>query len=66
MANTKLNRTAGSTGNRRTWTWSGWVKRCHDSTGTDPEGGLFATYTDGNNRLDFGIDANDKFFFNRF
>ena len=63
MANTKLNRTAGSTGNRRTWTWSGWVKRCHDSTGTDPKGGLFATYTDGNNRLDFGIDANDKFFF---
>jgi hypothetical protein len=23
-----LNRTPGSAGNRKTWTWSGWVKRC--------------------------------------
>ena len=26
MANTYLTRTAGSTGNRRTWTFSAWVK----------------------------------------
>ena len=27
MANTNLNRTPSSASNRRTWTWSGWVKR---------------------------------------
>jgi hypothetical protein len=25
---TSLNRTPGSASNRKTWTWSGWVKRC--------------------------------------
>ena len=63
MANTKLNRTAGSTGNRRTWTFSAWVKRSAVKGTADSKGGLFSTYTDGNNRLDFGIDANDRFFF---
>ena len=47
MARTKLNRTAGSTGNRRTWTWSGWVKRAAVPGTADAKGGLFATYTDG-------------------
>ena len=42
MANTKLNRTAGSTGNRRTWTWSGWVKRSAVHGTADAKGGLFA------------------------
>ena len=63
MANTKLNRTAGSTGNRRTWTFSAWVKRSAVKGTADSKGGLFSTYTDSNNRLDFGIDANDRFFF---
>ncbi len=27
MATTYLNRTQGSAGNRRTWTWSGWIKK---------------------------------------
>ena len=27
MASTYLTRTPSSAGNRRTWTWSGWVKR---------------------------------------
>ena len=27
-----LNRTPSSAGNRRTWTWSGWVKRSKDSS----------------------------------
>ena len=58
MAATKLSRTSSSTGNRKTWTWSGWVKRF-----AIDKGGLFATYTDTNNRLDFGIDANQRFFF---
>ena len=63
MANTKLNRTAGSTGNRKTWTWSGWVKRAAVPGTADSKGGLFATYTDTNNRLDFGVDSNHRFFF---
>ena len=63
MASTKLSRTAGSTGNRRTWTWSGWVKRAAVPGTADAKGGLFSTYTDTNNRLDFGVDANHRFFF---
>ena len=63
MASTKLNRTATSTGNRKTWTWSGWVKRAAVPGTADAKGGLFATYTDSNNRLDFGVDANHRFFF---
>mgnify|MGYP002623356700 CR=1 FL=1 len=35
-----LNRTPSSAGNRRTWTWSGWVKRC-DTTATR----LLSTFT---------------------
>ena len=43
MANEYLNRTPTSTGNRKVWTWSGWVKRnilsndnqCPFSAGTD-------------------------------
>ena len=63
MASTHLERTAGSTGNRRTWTWSSWVRRAAVPGTADAKGGLFATKTDANNRLDFGIDANHKFFF---
>ena len=63
MANTKLNRTASSTGNVQIWTWSGWVKRAAVPGTVDAKGGLFATYTDANQRLDFGIDANHRFFF---
>ena len=36
-----LNRTPGSAGNRRTWTWSGWVKR----TAFGANGSLFFTGT---------------------
>ena len=43
-----LNRTPASAGNRRTWTWSGWVKRS-----TLAEGFLFAAGT--SNALRFGI-----------
>ena len=59
----KLTRQSGSTGNRRTWTWSGWVKRAAVPGTPDAKGGFFSTYTDTNNRLDFGIDANHRFFF---
>jgi hypothetical protein len=37
-----LNRTPSSASNRKTWTWSGWVKR--SSTGTK---GIFESYTSG-------------------
>ena len=56
MASTYLTRTSSSTGNRKTWTLSAWVKR----TAVGVKHGIFGTYTDGNNRLDFAIDANDK------
>ena len=62
FSSAKLTKASGSTGNRRTWTWSGWVKRAAVPGTTDPKGGFFSTYTDGNNRFDFGIDANHRFF----
>ena len=40
-----LNRTPASAGNRRTFTWSGWVKRCNSATTNS----LFAAYVDANN-----------------
>ena len=56
MANTYLTRTSSSTGNRKTWTLSAWVKR--STVGT--KHGIFGTYTDANNRLDFAFDTSDK------
>lgn len=56
MANTYLTRTSSSTGNRKTWTLSAWVKR--STVGT--KHGIFGTYTDANNRLDFAFDTADK------
>jgi hypothetical protein len=43
---TSLNRTPGSASNRKTWTWSGWVKRCEIS---DTERVFFSAGADGNN-----------------
>ena len=40
-------RTASSGGNRRTWTWSGWVKR--SDVATSGHAYLFASWLDGNN-----------------
>ena len=46
MANTYLSRTPSSTGNRKTWTFSTWIKRgdVHSTYQT-----LFSGYVDGNN-----------------
>ena len=44
-----LNKTYGSAGNQKTWTWSGWVKR---ATGT--RGGLFGSNT-GSGGVGFGF-----------
>ena len=48
-----LNRTVSSSTNRRTWTWSGWIKR---SVIADRQE-IFAA---GNDGTDFFFDANDK------
>jgi len=45
-----LTRTPSSAGNRKTFTWSGWVKR--SSVGSS--GYLFTAKQDANNRFDFG------------
>ena len=56
MASTYLTRTPSSAGNRKTWTWSGWVKR----SGLGGEQNLLAA--DNNNRIIFStIDSNDQF-----
>ena len=46
MANTYLTRTVASSSNRKTWTWSGWVKRSNVTTGYQT---LFSSYSDANN-----------------
>ena len=49
MANSYLSRTPSSAGNRKTWTWSGWVKF---SQTPGPAGAiLFSAYADGNNNF---------------
>lgn len=54
-----LNRTPGSAGNRKTWTWSGWVKRSRLSTADEvffnSNGGTDST------RFDFFWISNDTF-----
>jgi len=49
-----LNRTPASAGNRKTWTWAGWVKRCVLS-GTPK---FFGAGTGSNDRTDIGFDTN--------
>ena len=51
-----LNRTPASAGNRRTWTWSGWIKRSTISTDTD----IFGLRIDGNNQFRFYFNSSDK------
>jgi hypothetical protein len=43
-----LNRTPSSAGNRKTWTWSGWVKKVSSDSLVNM---IFGSYTDGSNRL---------------
>jgi len=54
-----LSRTFGSAGNRRTWTWSGWVKR----SATGARQFLFSTGTSGSNYGHFMIDSDDKLYY---
>ena len=52
-----LSRTPGSGGNRRTWTWSAWVKRCALGEQT-----LFDSYSDDNNRTFIGFSSGNQFY----
>jgi len=54
-----LNRTPSSAGNRKTWTWSGWVKRA--STGGVQV--LFASYVDSSNRFNIRYNASKLEFY---
>ena len=61
-----LTRTPTATGNRKIWTWSGWVKRsklnnqdyifsCNAQSGNDGIAGIY--WKSGNNRLQFYFDT---------
>ena len=53
-----LSRTPASAGNRKTWTWAGWVKRSAISrTGANS---LFGRFTDGDNHTVLRFDNTDK------
>ncbi len=58
-----LSRTVSSAGNRKTWTWSGWVKRSSVSgSGTYAE--LFGSFFGNSTRYtSLKFNANDKLFF---
>ena len=54
-ASAYLSRTPASAGNRKTWTWSGWVKRSQLSVGRS----IFVAETSFSQRLHFGFDPTD-------
>jgi hypothetical protein len=51
-----LNRTPSTAGNRRTWTWSGWVKRSALGSIND----IFGVRIDGSNGFRFSFNAVDR------
>ena len=53
-----LNKTYGSAGNRKTWTFSAWLKVSSGGGNT-----IFSSYQDGNNWTDFYFAGSDKFEF---
>ena len=54
-ASAYLSRTPGVAGNRRTWTWSGWVKR-----GAWAEQALFGAETGANDRMFIRFNSSDQ------
>ena len=54
-----LSWTPDSAGDRKTWTWSGWVKRA----GTGTRQYLFSTGSSGTNYAHFMIDSDDKLYY---
>ena len=57
MASTTLTKTFASTGNRKTWTFSAWVKRTSLSANV-----IFSSSLDGNNFGNIEIDNNNRKF----
>ena len=55
-----LNRTPSSAGNRKTWTWSGWVKRT--TTTISVLSSCYSASND-NGNIDFGFRGDDQSFF---
>ena len=58
--NPYLTRSVDTEGNRKTWTYSAWVKRSN-LTGSDDEVTLFDVWSNGDNWERIIIDANDAF-----
>ena len=58
-AATDIERTPGSTGNRKIWTFSAWLKRGKQSSVQH----IFGHYTDANNYCLIGFKADDTFYF---
>ena len=54
-----LTRTPSSAGNRKTWTWSGWVKRATSDSSNNMV--LWSSYEDANNRFAIQISNTDQF-----
>jgi hypothetical protein len=59
MASTYLTRTPSSAGNRKTWTWSGWVK----TATTSGDKGIFSASTDASNRNAINLSNEGYFIF---
>ena len=55
-----FSRTPGTAGNRRTWTWSAWVKRCNVSNGVTAYRSLFGCYVDGNDYSDISFAGTNQ------
>ena len=54
-ASSYLSRTPSSAGNRKTWTWSGWIKR----SVLGSEQALFGAWTDNSNRTIVRFNSSD-------
>jgi hypothetical protein len=54
-----LSRTPGSAGNRKTWTWAGWMKRTKSSSGLTYQS-IFTAGIDGNNNSAILFDNSDR------
>ena len=55
MASTYLSKTPSGSGNRKTWTWSGWIKR--STLGSEQS--FFGAYADTNNFVAAQFDSDD-------
>ena len=59
MASTYLQRTPSGAGNRKTWTWSGWIK----TATTSGDKGIFSASTDASNRNAINLSNEGYFLF---